>query len=101
MARITRAEVERVASLARLSLSDEEAETLVGELDSLLGYVDSLQELDTSGIAPTSHPISLPTPIRDDRAVEAMDPDLVVSNAPESAGTAFVVPKVIDSEAEG
>ncbi len=101
MARITRAEVERVASLARLSLSDEEAETLVGELDSLLGYVESLQELDTSGIAPTSHPISLPTPMRDDRLVGVMDPELAVANAPESAETAFVVPKVIDSEAEG
>ena len=101
MARISRAEVERVASLARLSLSDEEAEQLTVELDSLLEHFESLQELDTTGITPTSHPISLPTPMRDDRAVVAMDPELAIANAPESVGTAFVVPKVIDSESEG
>ena len=101
MAHVSRADVERVASLARLSLSDEEAERLVVELDSLLAYVETLQELDTSGIAPTSHPISLPTPMRDDQSVAVMDPELAVANAPESAETAFVVPKVIDSEAEG
>jgi aspartyl-tRNA(Asn)/glutamyl-tRNA(Gln) amidotransferase subunit C len=101
MARINRAEVERVASLARLSLSDQEAEQLAVELDSLLGYVETLQELDTSGIAPTSHPIPLPTPIRDDRKVEVMDPEQAIANAPEYSETAFVVPKVIDSESEG
>jgi aspartyl-tRNA(Asn)/glutamyl-tRNA(Gln) amidotransferase subunit C len=101
MARINRDEVERVASLAKLSLSDEEAETLAAELDSLLSHFETLQELDTSGITPTSHPIPLPTPMRDDQPVAAMDPTLAVANAPESAGTAFVVPKVVDSEAEG
>jgi aspartyl-tRNA(Asn)/glutamyl-tRNA(Gln) amidotransferase subunit C len=101
MARINRDEVERIASLAKLSLSDEEAETLAAELDSLLSHFEALQELDTSGIAPTSHPIPLPTPMRDDQPVAAMDPALAVANAPESAGTAFVVPKVVDSEAEG
>jgi aspartyl-tRNA(Asn)/glutamyl-tRNA(Gln) amidotransferase subunit C len=101
MARINRDDVERVASLAKLSLSDEEAETLAAELGSLLDHFEALQEIDTSGIAPTSHPIPLPTPMRDDRAVVAMDPELAVANAPESAGTAFVVPKVVDSESEG
>jgi aspartyl-tRNA(Asn)/glutamyl-tRNA(Gln) amidotransferase subunit C len=101
MARITRDEVERVASLARLSLSDEEAEKLVAELDSLLEHFNTLQEIDTTGITPTSHPIPLPTPMRDDREVAAMDPELAVANAPESVGTAFSVPKVIGSESEG
>jgi aspartyl-tRNA(Asn)/glutamyl-tRNA(Gln) amidotransferase subunit C len=101
MARINRAEVERVASLARLSLSDEEADRLVREFDSFLGYIDTLQEIDTAGIVPTAHPISLPTPTRADRATAAMDPALVVANAPESTGSAFLVPKVIDTEAEG
>jgi aspartyl-tRNA(Asn)/glutamyl-tRNA(Gln) amidotransferase subunit C len=101
MARINRDDVERVASLAKLSLSDEEAETLAAELGSLLDHFEALQEIDTNGIAPTSHPIPLPTPMRDDRAVVAMDPELAVANAPESAGTAFVVPKVVDSESEG
>ena len=101
MARINRDDVERVASLAKLSLSEEEAETLAAELGSLLEHFEALQEIDTSGIIPTAHPILLPTPMRDDQAVAAMDPTLAVANAPESAGTAFLVPKVVDSEAEG
>jgi aspartyl-tRNA(Asn)/glutamyl-tRNA(Gln) amidotransferase subunit C len=101
MAEITRAEVERIASLSKLSLSEAEADTLAAELGSLLEHFEALQEVDTTGISPTAHPIPLPTPMREDQAVEPMDPALVVAGAPESAGTAFVVPKVVDSEAEG
>jgi len=101
MARINRAEVERVALLARLSLSDEEADRLAREFDSFLGYVDTLQEIDTAGIVPTAHSISLPTPTRSDRPAAAMDAELVVANAPEAAASAFLVPRVIDTEAEG
>jgi len=101
MARINRADVERVALLARLSLSDQEAERLVREFDSFLDYIDTLQEIDTSGVLPTAHPISLPTPTRPDRPSAPMDAELAVANAPEAAGGAFLVPKVIDSETEG
>ncbi len=101
MARISRAEVERVALLARISLTDEEADRLVREFDSFLDYIDTLQEIDTEGVAPTAHPLSLPTPTRPDRPAAAMDVELVVANAPEAAESAFVVPKVIDTEAEG
>lgn len=98
MAHINRAQVDRVAVLARLSLSDDEADRLAGELDSFLGYVETLEELDTSEIVPTSHPIPLATPMRDDVAEPAIDPEVAVSNAPEAAASAFVVPRVIDSE---
>jgi aspartyl-tRNA(Asn)/glutamyl-tRNA(Gln) amidotransferase subunit C len=101
MARINRAEVERVALLARLSLSDQEADQLAREFDSFLGYIETLQEIDTTGIVPTAHPISLPTPTRPDCPADAMDAELAVANAPESAGSGFLVPKVIDTEAEG
>ena len=101
MARINRAEVERVALLARLSLSDEEADRLAQEFDSFLGYIETLQEIDTSGVVPTAHPISLPTPTRPDGPAAAMDAELAVANAPETAASGFLVPKVIDTEAEG
>jgi aspartyl-tRNA(Asn)/glutamyl-tRNA(Gln) amidotransferase subunit C len=101
MARIDRVEVERIASLARLSVTDEEAERLAAELDSFLGYIETLRELDTSQIEPTSHPIPLPTPMREDLAEAPIDAELAVANAPESAESAFLVPKVIDSETEG
>lgn len=98
MARITRQQVDRIADLAQLSLSDDEAEAMEHDLERILDYVADLQELDTEGVTPTAHAIELPTPVRPDRAVEPMDPQLAVANAPESAGTAFVVPKVIDEE---
>jgi aspartyl-tRNA(Asn)/glutamyl-tRNA(Gln) amidotransferase subunit C len=101
MARLTREKVHQIAKLARLSLSDAEADRMKVELDHILAYVDTLQELDTDGIEPTAHAIPLPTPMRPDRALPAMDPELAVANAPESIGTAFVVPKVIEGEEEG
>ena len=101
MARIRRADVKRVAMLARLSISDEEADRLVHEFDSFLGYIETIQELDTRGVVPTAHPISLATPTREDFAAKAMDPELALANAPESAGSAFRVPRVLESEADG
>ena len=64
----------------------------------MLEYVATLDELDTSGIEPTAHAIALDTPVRSDEAAPAMDPALAVACAPESAGTAFVVPKVLDED---
>ncbi len=101
MPHMSREEVERIASLARLSLSEAEAERLALELDTILGYVETLGELDTGGVEPTSHVIPLATPLREDRAEPPLDPGLAVANAPEHEGTAFVVPKVIEGEDEG
>jgi len=101
MAHITREEVERVAALARLSLTDEEAERMAEELDRILEYVEALEQVDTEGVEPTSHVMSLRTPLREDRAVESLDSELALANAPLREGTAFVVPKVIEGEEEG
>ena len=101
MAHITRDEVERVAALARLLLSDEEAERMAAELDTILGYVETLERLDTAGVEPTSHVIPLATPLRQDRAEAPLDPELALANAPAREGSAFVVPKVIEGEEEG
>jgi aspartyl-tRNA(Asn)/glutamyl-tRNA(Gln) amidotransferase subunit C len=101
MARITRAEVERVALLARLSLSDQEALRFARELDSFLDYMDQLAEIDARDACALAHPSVVATPSRGDDPAAAMDPELVVANAPASAGSAFVVPKVVESEAEG
>lgn len=101
MSRISLEEVEYTAHLARLNLSAEESAAMTRDLDRILDYVTVLQALDTAGIEPTSHPISVPTPLRRDEAAEPIDPALAVSNAPATAGTAFVVPKVIGSDDEG
>jgi aspartyl-tRNA(Asn)/glutamyl-tRNA(Gln) amidotransferase subunit C len=99
--RITRSEVESTAALARLSLSEREADRLAADLDAILDYVATLNEVDTSGIEPTRHVIPLPTPLREDEPAPPLDPALAVANAPECFGSAFVVPRVIEAEDEG
>lgn len=101
MARLTREKVHEIAKLARLSLSDAEADRMTTELDHILEYAETLRELDTNDIEPTAHAIPLPTPLRPDRAGPRLDPELAVANAPESIASAFVVPKVIEGEEEG
>ena len=98
MARITRQQVDRIAELAQLSLRGDEAEAMERDLERILYYVESLTRLDTEGVVPTAHAIAMETPMRADEPAEPMDPALVVANAPASAGTAFLVPKVIDEE---
>jgi aspartyl-tRNA(Asn)/glutamyl-tRNA(Gln) amidotransferase subunit C len=65
--KITRDEVLHVASLARLTLSEEEVETYVRQLDAILVYMDQLAQLDTTNIEPMAHVIPLETPFREDR----------------------------------
>jgi len=98
MSRITRAQVERIAGLARLSLSDDEAERMTADLDTMLGYVGQLQALDTSRVEPTSHVIPMATPLRDDRVEAGLAPEQALASAPRAAGTTFVVPKVIEGD---
>jgi aspartyl-tRNA(Asn)/glutamyl-tRNA(Gln) amidotransferase subunit C len=95
---LTRAEVERVAALARLSLSDAEADRLAVELEAILVYAEQLSQLATEGIPPTSHPLALETPLREDVPEPPLDPERALANAPERDGFAFVVPKVIEEE---
>jgi aspartyl-tRNA(Asn)/glutamyl-tRNA(Gln) amidotransferase subunit C len=97
----TRADVERIAELARLSVTDAEAERLASELEAVLAYAEQLAGLDTSDVPPTSHPIELATPLREDVPEPPLDPELALANAPEREGSAFVVPKVIGGEEEG
>lgn len=97
----TRTDALRIATLARLSISDAEADRLASELEAILSYAEQLAGLDTSEVEPTSHPIELPTPLRDDRPEPALAPELALANAPEREGFAFVVPKVIEGEEAG
>ena len=98
MTRILRPEIERIAELARLDLPDAAAERMTAEIEAILGYVAKLEALDTSGVEPTTHAVPLATPLREDRAVAALDPERALANAPERDGTAFVVPKVLDED---
>jgi aspartyl-tRNA(Asn)/glutamyl-tRNA(Gln) amidotransferase subunit C len=98
---IEREEVERVVALARLAMGEEELSRMARELDAVLGYVALLERVDTRGVPPTAHVVPLATPLRADEPEPPLDPTLALANAPESEGSAFVVPKVIESEEEG
>ncbi|NQZ96405.1 MAG: Asp-tRNA(Asn)/Glu-tRNA(Gln) amidotransferase subunit GatC [Myxococcales bacterium] len=99
--RISAEQVKHVASLARLTYSEEETARLAADLEAILDYVETLGEVNTEGVRPMEHVLPLETPLREDRAVAAMAPDRAVANAPVAKGFAFVVPKVIDGEEEG
>lgn len=94
--RITRAEVERIAKLARLSLGDAEAEAMTKQLDAILEYVAQLQNLDTAGVEPTSQVGATETPMREDEPRPSLSQSEALANAPKSAGGGFVVPKTVD-----
>lgn len=95
MGRITADEVQRIADLARLALSADEAERATRELETILGYVESLSAVDTEGVPPTSHAIPMATPLRDDEPGPSLEPEAALGNAPERDRFAFVVPRVI------
>src|SRR5512146_2722440 len=94
--KITRAEVEHVAQLARLELSDAEAETFTGQMDAILAYVDKLNELDTAGIIPTSHAVPVENAFRADEVRPSIGVDNALANAPDRVEGFFRVPKVIE-----
>ncbi len=96
--KITPQEVEKVADLARLSLSAGETQELALELDSILGYVETLDELDTEEVPPTSHVLAMSNVWRPDtpEGPGEQGPS-VIDNAPEEEGHFFKVPKILDT----
>ena len=90
-------EVERIASLARLALTAEERELFARQLTSILQYAEQLREVDTTGVAPTSHPLALRTPLREDGTRPSLPRDEALRGAPEADPRAglFKVPRVL------
>lgn len=94
--KITHAEVEHVARLARLALSSDEVATFTGQMDALLAYVDTLKELDTDGIIPTSHAVPVENAFREDAVRPSIGVENALANAPDRVEDFFRVPKVIE-----
>jgi aspartyl-tRNA(Asn)/glutamyl-tRNA(Gln) amidotransferase subunit C len=93
--KITKEEVLYVAELARLDLDSASIEKFAGQIGNILEYVDKLNEIDTEGIRPTSHAISLTNAFREDEQCGHIERDQALANAPEKEDGNFVVPKVI------
>ena len=92
---ISREEVRHVARLARLDLAEDVLDTMAEQLDGILGYMETLNRVDTEGIAPTAHAVSLTTPLREDERRPHLERDAALANAPERDEETFLVPRVI------
>ncbi|MEJ2040930.1 MAG: Asp-tRNA(Asn)/Glu-tRNA(Gln) amidotransferase subunit GatC [Desulfosarcinaceae bacterium] len=93
--KITADEVRQVAQLARLAPDPEDLEKLAGQLASILDYMDKLNQVDTSGVAATSHAVGLTNALREDRAHDHLPREQALANAPRQDDGSFIVPRVI------
>jgi aspartyl-tRNA(Asn)/glutamyl-tRNA(Gln) amidotransferase subunit C len=94
--KITLAEVEHVARLARLSLSAAEKERMRSQLDLILGYVAKLATVDTEGVPPTAHVLPLVNVMREDEVRPSYPAEAMLANAPDPDGELFRVPKILE-----
>lgn len=94
--KITRAEVEHVSSLARLALSEDELDSLTGEMDAILDYVEQLNTLDTDGIVPTAHAVPMENAFRPDEIKPGFSTEQALANAPDASANAFRVRRIIE-----
>jgi len=99
VAELTRLEVEHVAHLARLGVTDEELDRLQGQLNHILEQYLKLAELDTESIAPTAQTIELENILRDDIAGPSLPPEAALRNAPLREGDFIVVPPILGGDA--
>ena len=94
--KITRETIEHVAGLARLNLTEQEKEKLTSEMGNIISYVDKLNELDTSNVAPTAHVIPIKNVFREDKVEESYDREKILANAASHEEGCFKVPKVVE-----
>ena len=88
--------IEYVGILAKLELSEEEKEQAKKDMANMLDYIDTLNELDTSGVEPMSHVFPVNNVFREDVVNNGDDREEILANAPEAKEGAFVVPKTFD-----
>lgn len=93
--KITQEEVEHVAHLARLHLSEKELQQMTAQLDTILAYVDKLEELDTTGVVATTHAFSITNAFRDDIVRPSLTQKEALSEGPSTNHESFIVPRVI------
>ncbi len=93
--KISKKEIINVAKLARLELDDALVDKLTGQVGNILEYIDTLSELDTEGVQPTTHAISLTNAFREDVEKEHPGTEKALANAPEKEDGCFVVPKIV------
>ena len=88
-------EVQKVAGLARLNLEPKKVEQLATQFNDILGYMQKLNELDTSGVEPLYSPVTHETVFRNDEVRMEYSREELLGNAPETDGSYFIVPRIV------
>jgi aspartyl-tRNA(Asn)/glutamyl-tRNA(Gln) amidotransferase subunit C len=89
-------DVEHVARLARLALTEAEKTQMAAQLAAILDYIAKLSELPTEGVEPTAHAVPLRNVMRDDEVRPCLDREAMMANAPDRAGEFFRVPRILE-----
>jgi aspartyl-tRNA(Asn)/glutamyl-tRNA(Gln) amidotransferase subunit C len=95
---LSREDIRKVASLARLKLTDAELDSLGSDLRAIIGYVQVLNEVDCTGVEPMVHAVELQNVLRPDEIVPSLDRSAALANAPRTDGEYFLVPAIIETE---
>ena len=90
------ATVRRIATLARIRMDDAEVTTLVGELNSIFGWIEQLNEVDITGVDPLAGAAQAGMPLREDVVNDGFYAERILYNAPDRNGDFFAVPKVVE-----
>ena len=93
---IDRNDVEHVARLTRLALTEEELERMREQLNSILTHLDTLRGVDTEGVEPTAHAVDLVNVMREDEVEPCLPQASMLANAPDRSGELFRVPRIIE-----
>ncbi|QFG00281.1 Asp-tRNA(Asn)/Glu-tRNA(Gln) amidotransferase subunit GatC [Psychrobacillus glaciei] len=96
MANISKEEVKHVAHLARLAITEEEAEKFALQLAAITNFAEQLKELDTTNVIPTTHVLPLVNVLREDKAIKGLDRETMMLNVKEQEAGQVKVPSIMD-----
>lgn len=96
MTKISKDQVKHVAHLARLELDDQQVDKFAEQLGSIIGFVEQLNELDTTGVEPTTHVLTLKNVMREDKSIDGLPREEVLKNAPDHQDGQIRVPSILE-----
>ncbi|MBE5966858.1 MAG: Asp-tRNA(Asn)/Glu-tRNA(Gln) amidotransferase subunit GatC [Lachnospiraceae bacterium] len=94
--KITEETIQYVAALAKLTIPDEKKGQIAEELNNILGYMETMNQLDTKGVEPMSHVLPVKNVFREDEVVNKNEREQLLKNAPKQKDGSFVVPKTVE-----
>lgn len=93
---VTKEDVRKVARLSRIAVDDARLEPLAGELNTIISWIEQLNEVDIEGVEPMTSVVAAKLPMREDKVTDGSKADQVLANAPKSEDGFFVVPRAVE-----